>query len=362
MTPRQRSIVLGAAAVVLTVTGLVVGARAVADARSADDAAAQYIETPGPEPAELAEYSAAQRGDWRGWSERDLRSWWRRCRTRFVVQRAATPTTTAPIRAETPTTGVLPTPSTVTTLRPTIPTPTIAVTTATTAPGASASTSSTTAVETTATTPTTVTEPTSAPTLTTAPTVSTAPTTATPVTTAPTTAPTTVPTPSGLTAVEREIVRLTNELRANPSGPLARRKPMASCVSQSFYGITIDPATGHPRPVPALIVNEVVSIDLARAWSIEMDRTGNFAHRPNAQAAAVFDRLGLPVSATGENIAWFSGYADAEAAQVHFEGWRESDTGHYCALVAGTFTHIGVGHHNKGATRSWATQNFYRLR
>ncbi len=189
----------------------------------------------------------------------------------------------------------------------------------------------------------------------------TAPTTAAPTSTsapAPTAPPTTALS-SGLNSVELEILRLTNELRANPAGALARQEPMPDCVSNGFYDITIDGGTGHPTAVPALTLNEVVSLQLARDWSIQMDNTNAFEHRSNASAAAIYSQLGVNWSATGENIAWFSGYSDSQAAQIFFEGWRESDTGHYCAMVAGAYTHIGVGYH-KGASKSWATQNFYR--
>ncbi|MEL7157328.1 MAG: CAP domain-containing protein [Actinomycetota bacterium] len=184
----------------------------------------------------------------------------------------------------------------------------------------------------------------------------------TPTTGAATTASTVATTsPAGMFAVELEILALTNQLRADPAGPLARRKPMPACVGNPFYGITIDGATGHPAAVPALTLHEGVSTQLARTWSVEMDQANNLAHRSNASASTIYSQLGIEWSATGENIAWFSGYPDAEAARIFFEGWRESDTGHYCALVAGAFTHIGVGYH-KGAEKSWATQNFHRPR
>ena len=176
-----------------------------------------------------------------------------------------------------------------------------------------------------------------------------------------TTAPTTAsPVPAGgLNAVEVEIARLTNELRANPAGPLARKKPMPSCVNTSFYGITIDPATGHPSAVPALTLNEPVSIQMSRAWSAAMDQANTMSHRANS--SDIYSQLGISPSAYGENVAWFQGYRDSEAARIHFEGWRESDTGHYCSLVSGTFTNLGVGQYT-GAAKSWATQNFYRQR
>jgi uncharacterized protein YkwD len=167
--------------------------------------------------------------------------------------------------------------------------------------------------------------------------------------------------PAGLNAVELEIFRLTNELRADPSGALARDKPMPSCVGDDFYDITIDAATGHPGAVPALTLSEPVSLEMSRPWAVDMDQRNTMSHRPNDSQLAIYDQLGIGVSAIGENVAWFQGYPDSQAARIHFEGWRESDTGHYCALVSGTYTHIGVGHH-RGAARSWAVQNFYRTR
>ena len=169
------------------------------------------------------------------------------------------------------------------------------------------------------------------------------------------------PMATDLDPVELEILRLTNALRADPSGPLAREKPLPSCVDQPFYGISVDPATGHPEAAPALRLDERVSVALARPWAREMDRTGAFEHRPPGSALAVYGQLGIDLSATGENIAWFRGYNPTEAARVHFEGWRESDDGHYCALVAPSYTHIGIGTF-RGRERSWAVQNFYQLR
>lgn len=169
------------------------------------------------------------------------------------------------------------------------------------------------------------------------------------------------PGPIGLSAVEREIYRLTNELRANPAGPLAREKPMPNCINDSFYGIAFDPAAGHPQAAPALALNESVSLSLARPWAIEMDRQDMFQHRSSSSALATYGDLGIGVNATGENIARSTGYPEAEAAMIHFVGWRESDDGHYCALVSPTYTHIGVGHRRRDSS-SWAVQNFYRVR
>jgi uncharacterized protein YkwD len=199
-------------------------------------------------------------------------------------------------------------------------------------------------------------------TTTTAPTTtaSVAPPTTVPPTTAPSTSETSSPS-GGVNAVELEILRLTNELRADPAGALARQKPMPSCVNESFYNISVDPSTGHPEPVAALTLSEAVSLSMARPWAEHMDATGVLEHRSSSSALEIYGQLGIGVSATGENIAWFAGYPDSEAARIHFEGWRESDSGHYCALISPTYTHVGVGHY-KGSTRSWAVQNFYRTR
>jgi uncharacterized protein YkwD len=177
--------------------------------------------------------------------------------------------------------------------------------------------------------------------------------------TAPATTAATQPPAGGLNSVELEVARLTNELRANPAGGLARRKPMPPCINEGFYAITTDGATGHPVPVPALSLNETVSVQMARTWSVEMDRANTMSHRSNT--SAVYSQLGISPRASGENVAWFQGYSDAEAARVFFEGWRESDSGHYCALVSGVYANFGVGTY-KGASRSWATQNFYSTR
>ncbi len=163
-----------------------------------------------------------------------------------------------------------------------------------------------------------------------------------------------------LDATEREIVRLTNALRADPAGPLAREGPLPDCIDDEFYRITIDTETGHPVPVPALTVDELVSDRMAQAWAEEMDEQDRFVHRPRRSQEALYDELGLDVGTWGENIAWFAGYPFADSAQTHFEGWRESDTGHYCALITGRFTHIGVGEHRRD-DESWAVQNFYSL-
>ncbi len=175
---------------------------------------------------------------------------------------------------------------------------------------------------------------------------------------APTAAPGAADANGPLTPVEAEIVRLTNELRANPAGALARRQPQPSCVTDPFYAITISPDTGLPSAVPPLTVDDGVTLALARPWAATMQSTGHFEHRSSDEAHQLYGQLGLPVGAWGENIAWFTGFDLAQAARIHFEGWRESDAGHYCALVSPRFTHLGVGALEDG-TQSWAVQNFY---
>jgi hypothetical protein len=167
--------------------------------------------------------------------------------------------------------------------------------------------------------------------------------------------------PAPLSPVEAEMVRLTNELRADPSGPLARRSPMPPCVDETFYAITIDPATGHPPPSPALAVDDQVSVAMARAWAVEMQQRADFSHRPGPSQEEVYSQLGVGVAAWGENIAWLAGFGPEDAARIHFEGWRESDIGHYCTMMSARFTHVGVGEHRVG-DESWAVQNYYQPR
>jgi hypothetical protein len=167
--------------------------------------------------------------------------------------------------------------------------------------------------------------------------------------------------PTALSAIELELVRLTNELRAEPAGPLARRRQMPPCVEDSFYGISIDPATGHPEPSPPLSVDERVTVEMARAWAVEMQQRRGFSHRLSPSQQDVYDRLGIAVEAWGENIAWLAGFRPEETARIHFEGWRESDTGHYCTMMSARFAYVGVGEHRQG-DESWAVQNFYQPR
>lgn len=179
------------------------------------------------------------------------------------------------------------------------------------------------------------------------------PTTTTIVTTTSTTAATQPPPATGgMTAVELEIARMTNELRTNPNGPLARKKSAPSCI-------TLD-GNGKVPAVPALTVSEPVSLNMSRPWSVDMNGRNTMDHRPSSSALAIYTQLGISPRAYGENVAWFQGYSDAQAAQVFFEGWRESD-GHYCNMMSAGYTSFGVGVY-KGSSRTWGTQNFYATR
>jgi uncharacterized protein YkwD len=178
-------------------------------------------------------------------------------------------------------------------------------------------------------------------------------TTASPSTRPATTAGSTAPA-GGMSGVEQEIVRMTNELRTNPTGPLARVKGAPTvCTVATDTG-------GKPAAAPALLVDSGVSQQMSRSWSMAMDGADNMSHRPNDSQQSIYGSLGISPRAWGENVAWFQGYSDAEAARVFFEGWRESD-GHYCNMMSPNFTKIGVGVH-KGSAKVWATQNFYGIR
>lgn len=165
-----------------------------------------------------------------------------------------------------------------------------------------------------------------------------------------------------LSALEQEIVRLTNQLRANPSGELRRRAPLPECVDDDFYSISVDDETGHPTPVPALSENRDVSLQMARDWSQQMAAADAMTHRSQDSQRAIYSALGINWSSFGENVAWAQGYAESSIAFQFFSGWRESNTGHYCSMMSGRFTHIGVGHHRTDAGKDWGTQNFYSLR
>ena len=164
--------------------------------------------------------------------------------------------------------------------------------------------------------------------------------------------------PSTLSAIELEILRLTNQLRTDPSGPWRRRADLPPCVADPFYRIAIDPGTGLPEPAPPLEMSEITANALARSWAIEMALSGEFRHRSSSAQHDALTSLDLPVTAWGENIAWSSGYPPEDTAPIHFTGWRESETSHYCALITPRFTHVGIGELRMG-DESWAVQNFY---
>ncbi len=176
-----------------------------------------------------------------------------------------------------------------------------------------------------------------------------------PTTQAPTTqAPTTAPPSGGLNAVEVEIARLTNELRANPNGPLKRQKPPPAVTSENPHcgDVLVDRQTGVYESLSRLQVNAEVSLKVSRPWSEQMTR--NLRHQASAGGVAM-RAAGISWSSVGENIA-FHNYSDK--AINHFVGWRESD-GHFCNMMNPRFTHIGVGEHTKSNGDSMATQNFY---
>ena len=159
-----------------------------------------------------------------------------------------------------------------------------------------------------------------------------------------------------LNAVELELFRLTNLLRTNPTGSLARQAPMPACIRGGVHMVEIDPTTGHPKPVSPLILDEHVSLEMARPWSEEMDRRDAQVHRPNQ--IDFYHSINVFPQILGENVAWASGYTEQQVALVHFINWRESATSHYCAMMSPVFTHVGVGHYT-GSAKAWATQNFY---
>lgn len=163
-----------------------------------------------------------------------------------------------------------------------------------------------------------------------------------------------------LSDIEREIIRLTNELRTNPAGPERRQKPMPGCVNEDDQ-IEINPATGHPKPVRRLTPSRPVSILMSRDWSQQMADADAMSHRSAESQSAIYSDLGIDWAARGENVAWAVGYDLAGVAELFFQGWRESD-GHYCNMMSGAFSEIGVGHVRTDAGKDFATQNFYRPR
>lgn len=209
---------------------------------------------------------------------------------------------------------------------------TVAPTTAPTAPASTATsaapTTSTTAAPTTAApstaapttaTPATAVPPTAAPT-TAAPTTA-APTTAAPTTAAPTTAPPTTQASdvgtSGDRDLERQVIDLTNQRRAdNGCPPLANNNRLHAA------------ALGH---------------------SVDMANNDYFSHTSldGSSMSDRIDRQGYSWRRLAENIA--AGYPTPQAV---VEGWMNSP-GHRANILNCDLTEIGVGHHQ----RYW-TQNF----
>jgi hypothetical protein len=155
---------------------------------------------------------------------------------------------------------------------------------------------------------------------------------------------------AGLTPVELELARLTNELRADPDGPLRREGPVTDCDGR----IAIDPDTGGYRPAPTLAVSAEASLRVARPWSVEL--AADFRHRPEAGIGAL-QEAGVAVLAAGENIAYHN---FDDTAMRHFVGWRESD-GHFCNMMDPAFTHLAIGEHAGADGFSYATQNLFSL-
>ena len=178
------------------------------------------------------------------------------------------------------------------------------------------------------------------------------PTTRPPVTLPPETSAPTTTGGGSLNAIEREIARLTNELRTNPNGSLKRQGPVINCGGR----IRVNGAGNGYEAIGALSLHEGASLQVARPWSAQMSRS-NFKHRPNAGVDAL-QAIGISIRSAGENIAYHS-YSDK--AMTHFTGWRESD-GHFCNMMDPGFTHIGVGEVTKSDGLSYATQNFFSTR
>jgi uncharacterized protein YkwD len=157
---------------------------------------------------------------------------------------------------------------------------------------------------------------------------------------------------STLNDIEREIARLTNELRTNPNGPLKRQGAAIDCGGR----ILVDLSSGQYQSISALTLDQTASLQVARPWSQQMTTT-NFEHQARAGIPAL-QAAGISVRSAGENIAYHN-YPDK--AMNHFVGWRESD-GHFCNMMDPNFTHIGVGEVTKSDGISYATQNFFSTR
>ncbi|MEX2504798.1 MAG: S-layer homology domain-containing protein [Egicoccus sp.] len=97
--------------------------------------------------------------------------------------------------------------------------------------------------------------------------------------------------------------------------------------------------------------------DVARAWSDEMARTGNFRHNPSVSGQICC------WTAWGENIAW-AGPVDAiggwePTADRIMRGWLDSP-GHRDNLMSATFDEVGIGVSVASNGRMYATAVFRR--
>ncbi|MGH1490275.1 MAG: CAP domain-containing protein, partial [Acidimicrobiales bacterium] len=125
-----------------------------------------------------------------------------------------------------------------------------------------------------------------------------------------------------LNEIEREILRLTNELRTDPNGPLRRQGPVIDCGGRVRVA-----KSGKYEPIGKVEGHLVASLQVSRPWSAQMT-VRNFEHQPRAGVEAL-QNAGIQVRSAGENIAYTS-YPDK--AQRFFTGWRESD-GHFCNMM-----------------------------
>ncbi len=104
--------------------------------------------------------------------------------------------------------------------------------------------------------------------------------------------------------------------------------------------------------LPALVWHDGAT-EVAWAHSLDMD-VRNFFDHTNPDGELPWDRLtaaGVAWSTAGENIAW--GYSSPAAVMT---GWMNSP-GHRANILNTSYTHIGIGVHDSGAT-IWWTQVF----
>lgn len=137
---------------------------------------------------------------------------------------------------------------------------------------------------------------------------------------------------SGHTALEFEILRLTNEIRARG----------ANCGSRGDF-----------EPAPPLTMQSNIHCS-ARAHSMDMAVRDYFDH-DTPEGASPFDRMGeagYQYRVAGENIA-----AGSHDAAGTMEQWMESD-GHCANVMDPDYTELGVGYFPGGQYGFVWTQNF----